>query len=364
VEVSIDFFSERSDINFGIWVRNLGESDRQKVVNKFEGLEMIGVKRELINSLDEPDNKWIPMPTNREENKYLLKTLERYTSERWRGLRLEKDETENMVKWVKDEEVFEGLDDDKQFLKTKTARDILWALDVCNLAPGRHFVSAISEGGCGNDRAFNSRYGNGFAELTRLISTYVGKDTGDWIFEDGSFEIAKIDILRKTKNAGEMDEGAGMVLDLLSQVILKDSDGENSFDYYRSGLGLHGSGACEDSEYYLISEKDEGKIDVDNNFVYFYGHDRLSKGDYDVFGEYMMAMSKKEMVVNGVKIPPGFLCRVSEDKTRVEPLRASMFCFEEKEARRIFGSQYDKFENELGETRVGRVFTDIRRLFE
>ncbi|MFA6368996.1 MAG: hypothetical protein WCX20_01280, partial [Candidatus Shapirobacteria bacterium] len=50
------------------------------------------------------------------------------------------------------------------------------------------------------------------------------------------------------------------------------------------------------------------------------------------------AITRREMVVDGVRLPKGFLCRVNS--SGVEPLRPTMFSFNKDEAIDAYGKQY------------------------
>jgi hypothetical protein len=70
---------------------------------------------------------------------------------------------------------------------------------------------------------------------------------------------------------------------------------------------------------------------------------------------FHMAMTRKEIMVNGVILPRGYFCRVSDEEVpRVEPVRLSMFGVPENEVAEVFGYQYDKAVKEGVDFKKGR----------
>lgn len=365
IELKIDFFSEVSDINFDCRIRGINDKSRNRLTDHVQGLGAIKTLNTLAEKLENPDGE-IEMELNEEQKLYLNKRLGIKDDNKtmWPGFNIDiqKKEEKLKIKWNLNEGLIDGSLDERQFLKSQAAKDLLKVMDMCDLTPSRYMISAITEGGCGG-RGYNPRYGSGFSELSRVVTSFFGEVDEGRLFDIKEDEddigvseevVEKVKNLKEVINTFEIDGGAKLILDQITEMVLKDKKEEGGFEYYVSKLGLHSYGACEDSEFYLVSETNEYKTQEDDNFVYFYGGGRISGGDYDVFGRYMLAMARRGILVNGVELPSGFFCRVSEDRKKVEPVRASMFCFEEDEASKIFGKQYDKFKFNGGDFNAGK----------
>lgn len=368
IQLEINFLSGDFDINFDCWISGVDDGYRKKLSEHIQGLGVIKALDGLAEQFENPD-KEVGVMIDEEQERYLYHRLgmKNGNQEMWPGFGIEikRDDRDFKIKWDLSEELINGSLDEKQFLKSQTAKDFLGVMDVCGLVPSRYMISAISEGGCGG-RNYSSRYGSGFSELSRVVTSLFGNAGVERLFDIEENEedeedvrtseeiVKKIRVIKEVMSSFEIDEGAKLILEQISGLVLRDGKGENDFRYYSSRLGLHGNGACEDSESYLVSEVGDRETNQDENFVYFYGGSRVINGSYDVFDGYMLAMSRREISVNGVDLPPGFLCRVSEDGMKVEPVRASMFCFEEDEAQKIFGKQYEKFFNSRRKFNVGR----------
>jgi hypothetical protein len=254
-----------------------------------------------------------------------------------------------------DREVMKGKKDN-HFIYGQTAEQLFDLWNSCGLKIRQQLLGAMTGGvlGIGKD---SKRYGTEYASLTRRLVSYVGLNEDEavkFLFENP--DKNSLDKF-KERSGWVNDEGArlatGIMIDLAGG---NKEEVKNKKDLWRnSGLGREGDGACEDSEYYLVDQGlREGKSKIDEDFLYYY-----PKSEYDFY----MAMTRRGIEVEGVHLPAGFLCRVSPEG-EVLPVRAGMFGFELSEARKIFGSQFDKFEKEVGKDRVGGVFSGVRQLFE
>jgi len=267
--------------------------------------------------------------------------------------------------------------EDKSFINSQTVKELFALWDSSNLEVRRTFLGSITEGVLGFDRDnFQSsmiegdngvhRSGNGFARVTRGLSHYIGASSESNLKSlfrnpnEESIERFKEGIL-KLEDKGAMLVG-GMMLDLISDKEGLVGGREEKELWRDCTINMEDLGSCEDSENYLVSEcLGSNKTDSDEDFVYYYN--RPEARAVGVKDGYYMAMMRREMVVDGVRLPAGFLCRVSE-VGGVRPIRASIFCFEEKDSREIFGKQFNKFESVVGKDWVSSRINAIRSLFE
>lgn len=350
--INLRIFLPKSGNNFRCLLLGLTDENRRQVEEKFNEFEGHLFLKRLGQQLEKQDGGMVALP----EDEFSLNYIEERLKEMglvngWRGFKTEKvvlEDGKEAVELKIDKNEAEGSNDGRSFLKSQTAGEILGILDYFGLELTNRLVTAFSEGEIIKGY-FSQRNGNGFAELSRLTGALVGRQREELLFGE-NFEREKIEELKQY--ALKMEDGpVKQILLLMVGVVLRD-DG-SGFEYYATNLSLYGDGACKDSEVYLVEESKVGQVKDDENFVYFYGG-RHGTGEYDLYAGMGMAMTRREMVVNGVLIPAGFFCRVSADRTKVEPIRISMFAFSEEQSRDAFGKQFDDFMKNGGNFGRGR----------
>lgn len=345
--LEIDFFSSKSNVNFSCWIDGLSEDKKKGVIVAFENTFDGRLSRQILEDIDNDivNNDYERVvdvsAVNDEDVNYFI---ERHgLLMRKIGLNWDREKTEkgSFLKFKVVEEVLDGSFDKRQFLMTDVAKEMLDTLDSAGLSLSTRMLGCVME-----DRRMGheKRYGNGYADMFRqlgyLFDSKHDDDKAEEIFDnfdrDRQFKLTRI--LRDTSR--EMSKSCRMWLTMASELIDsgdKDINRVVGYEYYKSGLGLKGNGACEDGEFYTVTDNEW--TTGDENFWYFYNRG----GDYKVTNDFHMAMTRKEIEVNGVILPRGYFCRVSDEEVpRVEPIRLSMFGVPEGEVAEVFGYQYDK----------------------
>lgn len=220
---------------------------------------------------------------------------------------------------------------EKDFLRSKTSEQVLAVLDEAGLTLSDGLTNDFSEGLLGYGH-FNERYGNGYVSLTRSLSYLVGRPPGvvqEAIF-GGKVDKDRLEAIRQ--NIEKVGQPAKLVLEMMLGLCDEDKDRANhiNFPYQRSGLSMN-DGSCKDSEAYYCGAFNNGQWSEDGVFIYKNIGART-------------AITKMPIFVNGVRLPAGFLCRVGPDG--IEPLRATMFCFDSADVEDAFQWQYSNIISE------------------
>lgn len=225
-----------------------------------------------------------------------------------------------------DTEKMSGGSEADWFAVSDTAGEILGAFDLAGLKISDEMLNYISEGALG-DGEFSFRYGNGYADLTRLLSYCIrSKDRGEIakkLFSDFN-EL----VLEKLKsNSEKMSGPAKLVVDMIGDLLDPKRDSKKSDFVYKKSDRTMRDGSCKDVEVYYEMALEERRNTVDDDFFY----QKTSESN-------PTAITRREIVVNGVRLSKGFLCRVNP--SGVEPIRPTMFSFNKDEAIDAYGKQY------------------------
>ena len=260
-------------------------------------------------------------------------------------MRIEQDKSNGnlSVSLVLDLDGMRGKHDERQFIKSKTAKDVWEFLGKYGIELNGIFMNAVTEGSMGRGH-FSSRYGNGYTEMTSKLSDYIGGERGKrqvrHLFD--VYDPQQLKALVDSDKSG-LNEPSRLIIDMLCDLISPKKDMDiKEFVRWESNLSKRGDGACEDGEYYLIEERKEGETEEDDDFLYYYQH---GGRDDETRNGFYVAMTKNSILVDGVELPKGFFVRVSK-RGEVQPIRASMFCFDPDDSKDAFGVQYDKAEKE------------------
>jgi hypothetical protein len=235
-----------------------------------------------------------------------------------------------------DIEKMSGRSETDRFLTSKTAEEIMGLLDEAEIKVGSQMLNYMSEGSLnrgGFDPEFSFRYGNGYAELTRLISHCVGLQDREEIINKlfGKFNEAGWEKIKTKRD--KLNGPSKVFFDMVGDLIDPNRDQKKSdYTFFKSKFSIR-DGSCKDIEYYYEMAYEDSKFRRDNDFFY-----------QETYSTSPSAITRREIMVGGVKLPKGFLCRVNEEG--VEPLRPTMFCFSKEEAIDAYGKQYwDTYEN-------------------
>jgi len=192
---------------------------------------------------------------------------------------------------------------------------------------GRQFVDAIEKAGLVlkpgviKELAFENehRYGNGYAWLTRELAKSINApDRGIPIFESSE----GVEDLERTG-----DRAADVAIDVIQQLATRDSN-VSDIPVTRYNVAMK-MGSCKDAEEYysqsLFIKSMQRTIDVSGRKFWHKGH---GVGTY---------INLEPVMFNGIELPPGFLFNKSPDDDKFYVQRATGFCFEEAEAKEVFG---------------------------
>jgi hypothetical protein len=300
-------------------------------------LELVPVEKE-IDSKGEATNEsgegnYMVIKTNKNKVAFLIEPQDEGIDEK----------KVNISVWL-DIEKMSGRSETDRFVTSKTAEEIMGLLDKAGIKVSDQVLNYVSEGSLNRGKVspeFSPRYGNGYAELTRLISHSVGLQDRKEII-DRLFSKFDESGWEKTKTEREKLGGPSkLVFRMIDDLIDSDRNQKTSdYDFFKSNFSMR-DGSCKDIEFYYEMALERGKFREDSDFFY-----------QETYSTRPSAITRREIVVDGVKLPKGFLCRVSEEG--VEPLRPTMFCFSKEEAIDAYGKQYwDIYEN--NSKKLGRL---------
>ncbi len=377
--VDVDFFAGKKEVNFNCWLCDLSEEKKGTIVSNLESIPPKIWAKSIVQQLSEqqgqileneeicaleafnwktPDlvsdftyfvNEYGFSPRfgwSREEVETLLNgqllsegrvTINTWkdpnTNENWSvlssikgvGLAFKKGESGVSARILIDTAELRGRKSESSFLDSKTAKDILGVFDKLGLEPTDEMLNDFTEGSLGYGH-YSSRYGNGYADLSRLV-TYVAREgfgierlvsvkdpnfTSDNLHTEAKRLSAPAKLIIKMM-AGIMEKG-NQVIDQPFQI--------GSF----SGRSIR-DGSCKDSESYFSGSLGIMRCFRDGIFICKSGYGADTK------------INTVPIVADGIEFPPGYLFRV-EGQSKIEPLRATMYCFSNDEARDAFGWQY------------------------
>ncbi|HOR02119.1 MAG TPA: hypothetical protein PKZ92_02570 [Candidatus Woesebacteria bacterium] len=302
-------------------------------------LGLVPVEKEIkIDSKDEVTNEsgegnYMVIKTNKDKVAFLIEPQDG-------GI----DEKKVNISVCLDIEKMSGRSETDRFVTSKTAEEIMDLLDKAGVKVSDQVLNYISEGSLNRGKVnpeFSPRYGNGYAELTRLISYGIGLQDREEIINR---LFSKFDESGWEKTKTERDKLGGpskLVFEMIDDLIDPERNQKKSdYDFFKSNFSVR-DGSCKDIEFYYEMALERGKFKEDNDFFY-----------QETYGARPSAITRREIMVGGVRLPKGFLCRVSEEG--VEPLRPTMFCFSKEEAIDAYGKQYwDIYEN--NSKKLGRL---------
>jgi len=363
LELSCDFFSGGKNINFDTWIRGINDEVRKKMLDRVENVPANKWISKLIEKSKEKKDQIIsdgglavisdeslkdikidndlfffikelnlPFEVNIEDLKNIKEDIFlEIGHKRELFIKVEKntnnpDGNSINLSLLVDTEKMSGGSEADWFAVSDTAGEILGAFDLAGLKISDEMLNYISEGALGRG-GFSERYGNGYADLNRLLSYGIRPKDRDEIAQK-LFSYFDESALEKLKNSSEKLAGpAKLVVEMISDLLDPERDSKKSdFVYSKSDRTMR-DGSCKDVEVYYEMALEDRKYTVDDDF--FYQKTSTSTPT---------AITRREIVVNGVRLPKGFLCRVNP--SGVEPLRPTMFCFNKDEAIDAYGKQY------------------------
>ena len=211
------------------------------------------------------------------------------------------------------------------FAVSDTAGEILGAFDLAGLKISDEMLNYISEGALGNGN-FSDRYGNGYADLTRLLSYGIRSKNRDEIVKKLFSDFNELASEKLKMSSQKLNGPAKLVIEMINDLVDPERGNKKSDFAYKKSDRTMRDGSCKDVEVYYEMALEERKYTVDNDFF------------YQKTSSVPTAITRREMVVDGVRIPKGFLCRVNY--LGVEPLRPTMFSFNKDEVIDAYGKQY------------------------
>jgi len=232
--------------------------------------------------------------------------------------------TVNLSLLVDTEKMSGGAEAD-WFAVSDTAGEILGAFDLAGLKISDEMLNYISEGALGNGN-FSDRYGNGYADLTRLLSYGIRSKNRDEIVKKLFSDFNELASEKLKMSSQKLNGPAKLVIEMINDLVDPERGNKKSDFAYKKSDRTMRDGSCKDVEVYYEMALEERKYTVDNDFF------------YQKTSSVPTAITRREMVVDGVRIPKGFLCRVNY--LGVEPLRPTMFSFNKDEVIDAYGKQY------------------------
>jgi len=222
-----------------------------------------------------------------------------------------------------------------------------------------YFRDSISEGllGGGSERGFSNRYGNGFAELTRGVSACIGRtysDTMMRLFGDPQKHISKeVRTHWELASLQHPNPAIREFFSLLSQVCFEQFEETHPEDTgiieypMTHDFRSFRDGSCKDAETYFLTSEGDQVRDVEGVFL---------EKKYGA----VTALTTAPISVNHVTLPKGFLVRLVRNTdgkiTAIQPLRLTMFAFDQETAKNAYGWQYEETVAGLGRSRVNKTF--------
>ncbi|MDD2916276.1 MAG: hypothetical protein PHH70_00320 [Candidatus Gracilibacteria bacterium] len=198
---------------------------------------------------------------------------------------------------------------------------------------------------------FDSRYGNGFASMTRMMA--VMTNTGKI---GNIFQHVPSDIVTKLGWFTSTNSYANLYRDYLISIIEKSQGKGKSgrYNLFRSGLSPRDK-SCKDAEIYFgfIFREDNAALKKKYRII----GDFIEKNT-DRAENFRTALSTKAVVVDGIEYPKGFLFRLRTENGNivgVEPLRMTIFSSD-----RLMTDGASAFGHQFEETMQSLASEDIR----
>lgn len=361
-ELSCDFFGGGKEFNFGIYIREINDELRKKMLNRVENFpanqwisKLIEKTREKKDQMISDGGLFVIGDESLKDIKIdddLLFFIRKLgisfegTVENLEGIKedlfLEIDhKRELFIKIQKNTDNYESntvnlsllVDTEKMsggaeadwFAVSDTAREILGAFDLAGLKISDEMLNYISEGALGNGN-FSDRYGNGYADLTRLLSYGIRSKNRDEIVKKLFSDFNELASEKLKMSSQKLNGPAKLVIEMINDLVDPERGNKKSDFAYKKSDRTMRDGSCKDVEVYYEMALEERKYTVHNDFF------------YQKTSSVPTAITRREMVVDGVRIPKGFLCRVNY--LGVEPLRPTMFSFNKDEVIDAYGKQY------------------------
>lgn len=249
----------------------------------------------------------------------------------------------------------------KTLLWSQTGEQITLGLGKNHLSP--RIIDSLSEGYIPSDdyNKFDSRYGNGYADITRLLSSCIGRDIESIktiLWDDPDHNISSVDQenwlnLSKESQSFTVREFFRILVSVCSDEFTEQDKEMDTIPHYAAKKIIsYRDGSCKDAESYYCTADSARLIQSSPNF--------LEKCGYGV----NTALVLSPIYVHTTLLSPGHLVKLDKDElgniTGVQPLRCTMFMFEESEAKSAFGTQYEDTRDRLDRAHITPL-TNLRK---
>lgn len=379
-QIDVDFFGGKNAVNFSCWLRGVSKNTKDAVISTLETIPPKSWAALMVSELAEHQGEimesqgifTLPLPDwnspdlfsdltyflnaysfgpmfgwTRQETEDLLnggdlpsekgmvgKWVNPENGETWillptramKGIALavKKQESGLEVRLLADTTELRGRNLPNRFLESRTAKELLGVFEKLGLEPAGEMLNDFSEGSLGYGH-YESRYGNGYADLSRLVTYILREGLGiDRLFALPNPDFTAEDLLGDSK---KLSGPSQTILKIIAGIMGRDSQGGSPL-IPNSGRSIR-DGSCKDSEVYFSGAMESGRSFLRDSFICKSGYGADTK------------MNIVPIVAGGVEFPPGYLFRVTE-QGGLEPLRATMYCFTSQEARDAFGWQYEE----------------------
>lgn len=242
-----------------------------------------------------------------------------------------------------------GNTEDTPFIESHTGQALVDAIEQAGLGVSDRLKKILFETRGGQE--YDSRYGNGYAELTREIAKIVNDPrrlTEGTLFAEPPERV--VDALQGIADEETIPESTRVVMDMLQQIGHRSAEGDRIAHDSDIAVELRGdgmkAGSCKDAEFYYLSDMKEGRTTV------------------EPFGDANIPMLRKntgadtavnlaEVRYNGITLPPGCLFQVKrhEDGTRTFTfVRVTGFALDQPTAHDAFGWHYSEVRDHAGKS--------------
>ena len=231
-----------------------------------------------------------------------------------------------------------GNAEDDPFIMSQTGRALIDTIEQSGLDMSPRLKKTLTEQTDG--REYDTRYGNGFAELTREIAKIVNMPSRldkSTLFEGSAEEVASA--LGEINTDGNMPDSARAVFAILRQAGQRFASGEmvhaSNLPVELRGDSMK-AGSCKDAEGYYLSDIKERSTTVE-----FIGEDHTPMLRKKTGAN--TAVNLAEVRYNGITLPPGclFQTTIREDGSKAFTfVRITGFAFDQATAQDAFGWQY------------------------
>lgn len=166
-----------------------------------------------------------------------------------------------------DTEKMSGGGEADWFIVSDTAGEILGAFDLAGLEISDEMLNYISEGALGRGE-FNDRYGNGYADLTRLLSYCIRLENRGEIIKKLFTDFNESGLGKLKISSEKMSGPAKLVVQMTGDLLDFERDSKKSDFVYKKSDRTMRDGSCKDVEVYYEMALEERKYTVDDNFFY------------------------------------------------------------------------------------------------